>query len=316
MMDQALPEGTMDEADVVDRTAPHPGVRNAASGRQAAETRRLYAADWADFVTWSSPRQHDVLPADPETVATYLRALSLTLRAGALARRAAAIADRHRRENLPSPAQDERVRHVLRAARDAKRASLATPPAGRARRPALPGPALLLRMAARCPGDLAGLRDRALLLLTAAGLSGEGLLALDREHVQFTAHAVVLAPHGVDAQSRKALLPSSSEADGPAPWAPGDDATLPAEPEPQYEAPFVIGRLAVAASCPVRALERWLEHSDTQFGPVFRKVNRWGGIEHARLQPDGLRRIRQRRADALRPTPAARPSGSRGEEAT
>ena len=35
-------------------------------------------------------------------------------------------------------------------------------------------------MAAHCPGDLAGLRDRALLLLAAAGLDGEQLRGLDR----------------------------------------------------------------------------------------------------------------------------------------
>ena len=312
-MDQALPESTMDEPTADDRLALKAGARNPLPGRQCAETRRLYAADWADFVTWSRKRQHGVLPADPETVAAYLRALSVTLSAGALARRAAAIADRHRRENLASPAQDDRVRHVLGAARDAKRATLATQPTGRIRRPAPPGPALLLRMAARCPGDLAGLRDRALLLLSAAGLSGECLLALDREHVQFTAHAVVLTNPGIDTLSPKLLSSTASGADWPAPSEPADDPARSAESASDDATPLVIGRLAVAASCPVRALERWLEHSDTQFGPVFRKVNRWGGIEHARLRPDGLRRIRQRRADALRPTPAPRPSDSRAE---
>jgi hypothetical protein len=313
-MDQALPEGTMDKADAVDRMALHAGARNPAPGRQALETRRLYAADWADFVTWGRVRQHGVLPADPETVAAYLRALSVTLSAGALARRAAAIADRHRRENLASPAQDERVRLVLRTARDTKRTTLAASSAGRSRRTAPPGPVLLVRMAARCPGDLAGLRDRALLLLSASGLGDEPLLALDREHIHFTPHAVVLAIPGVDAPRLKPVLASASEADRPAPSERVDDRARPAKSVLQDAAPFTVGRLAVAASCPVRALERWLEHSDTQFGPVFRKVNRWGGVEHARLQPDGLRRIRHRRADTLRPTPAPR-SGGRVKDA-
>ena len=177
-----------------------------------------------------------------------------------------------------------------------------------------PGSALLLRMAARCPGDLAGLRDRALLLLSAAGFSGECLLALDREHIQFTAHAVVLTNPGIDTLSPKLLSSTASDADRPAPSEPADDPARSAESASDDATPLIIGRLAVAASCPVRALERWLEHSDTQFGPVFRKVNRWGGVEHARLQPDGLRRIRRRRANALRPTPAPR-SGERVKDA-
>ncbi len=89
-MDQALPESTVDEPTADDRLALKAGARNPLPGRQCAETRRLYAADWADFVTWGRARQHGVLPADPETVAAYLHALSVTLSAGALARRAAA----------------------------------------------------------------------------------------------------------------------------------------------------------------------------------------------------------------------------------
>jgi hypothetical protein len=314
-MDQGPPQSPIDIAEHVDRAGPHTVAKVRVPGRQAAETRRLYAADWADFVTWGLARQRGVLPADPETVAAYLRALSATLSAGALVRRAAAIADRHRRENLPSPAQDDPVRQVLRATRAVKRATLAPSSAGRTRRPAPPGPAHLLRMATRCSGDLAGMRDRALLLLTAAGFGGETLLALDREHIHFTANAVVLTVPGVDAQRLRTMSNSATETDRPAPSEPTDDLAPPLESGPHDAVPFTIGRLTVAASCPVRALERWLEHSDTQFGPVFRKVNRWGGIEYARLRPDGLRRIWQRRAEALRPTPAARPSGRRGEEA-
>jgi hypothetical protein len=51
-----------------------------------------------------------------------------------------------------------------------------------------------------------------------------------------------------------------------------------------------------AAACPGRALEDWPRHSDTAFGPVFRKVNRWGQVEHGRLAPDAWHRILARRA--------------------
>ncbi|MDO9713106.1 DDE-type integrase/transposase/recombinase [Paracraurococcus lichenis] len=37
-------------------------------------------------------------------------------------------------------------------------------------------------------------------------------------------------------------------------------------------------------TCPVRALEAWLQASDCRYGPVFRKIDRWGTIEAAALR--------------------------------
>jgi hypothetical protein len=54
-------------------------------------------------------------------------------------------------------------------------------------------PNTLISMAARCPRDPAGLRDRALLLLAAQGLSRAALVGLDVEHLRFTATTVELA---------------------------------------------------------------------------------------------------------------------------
>jgi len=116
-----------------------------------------------------------------------------------------------------------------------------TNPADAATGAARPGPAQLARMVARCPGNLAGLRDRALLLLSAAGLDAERLLALDREHIRFTVQGAVLAVPGAG---------SGGEGEG-----------------------VVVARLASPA-CPVRALQDWLGRSDAWFGPVFRKVDR------------------------------------------
>ena len=64
--------------------------------RPAAETVRLYAADWNAFLAWCKGEDLAALPAAPATVAAYLNAGVATLSAGALARRAAAIAAQHR----------------------------------------------------------------------------------------------------------------------------------------------------------------------------------------------------------------------------
>lgn len=94
-------------------------------------------------------------------------------------------------------------------------------------------------MAARCLGDLAGLCDRALLLLVTAGLEAERLLGLDHDHVRFAADGAVLAGVGSGAGEGIALA-----------------------------------RTTAPAACPVRALQDWLSRPDTRFSPVFRKVDR------------------------------------------
>jgi hypothetical protein len=45
----------------------------------------------------------------------------------------------------------------------------------------------------------------------------------------------------------------------------------------------------------VGALKDWLDASDSRFGPVFRKVDRWGNVEHRPLGTDAIRRIVLRR---------------------
>ncbi|MGI4795861.1 MAG: hypothetical protein ACRYG8_17690 [Janthinobacterium lividum] len=206
---------------------------------RSAETRRLYAADWKAFVSWCRQHGQGAVLADPAFIAAYLTSLAATPESGALGRRAAAIADRHRRAGHASPAADPAVRAVLRATRvkgDRKKATSARP---RARLAVAPG--RLVRAAARCSGDLAGLRDHVLLLLTKAGLNGERLLARDRERVQLSSHQVSLTLIGQDGGAGEAL---------------------------------VLYRGTDWATCPVRALHQWLQSSDTHFGPVFRKVDR------------------------------------------
>ena len=231
-----------------------PGDEAPASPRRpAAETVRLYAADWNAFLAWCKGEDLAALPAVPATVAAYLNAGVATLSAGALARRAAAIAAQHRQAGLASPAGDPAVTAILRAARRA----------AKPRRPPPPRPARLVRMAGACQGGLAGARDRALLLLLAAsGLGRAALVGLDFEHVRITdagAELVITDPAGGGGRR------------------------------------VAVKRAANRDACPVQALKDWLATSETSFGPVFRKIDRWGNIEHRRLGTDALRRILARR---------------------
>ena len=240
-------ETSVEPGQPVARSAPN------APRALAPETARLYASGWAAFVTWCRTARVAPLPAEPRTVAAYLATLG-HLSPGAAARRLAAISDQHRRAGLPVSTTAPGVRSTLRQARRT------APP----RRKPMPAPALLLRMAALCPRDLAGLRDRALLLLLAeASLNRTTLTSLQAEHVRLTASGVELLAEDAEGVAR---------------------LVVPVSRKPDH------------ATCPVRALEDWLRTSETAFGPVFRKIDRWGNLEHHRLGPDAVRRILLRRA--------------------
>ena len=148
---------------------------------------------------------------------------------------------------------------VRAALRQARRA------APRQTRAAAPTPAALTRMADACRGDLSGQRDRALLLLLASGLGRGAVVALQAEQLRFSEPGLAVTVRS------------------------GEDA-----PQTRH-----VPRAASPAGCAVRALEDWLRASATRYGPVFRKINRWGQLEHAALGADAIRLILARRATAL-----------------
>ncbi|MCB4825381.1 site-specific integrase [Roseicella aerolata] len=244
--------------------APLPTAAEAA--RYAAEslsaaTRRAYRADWADFAAWCRQHGHPALPAAPEAIAAYLAALATTHGRSALRRRLAAIGGAHALAGHPWNPGHPAIRHTLRGILRRH----GTP----ARQAAALTTAEIRRLLAGCDRGLAGTRDRALLLLGFAGaLRRSELVAIEREHVTVT-------PEGL-----RLLLPRSKGD------AAGEGATI------------GIARGRRPETCPVRALEAWLQMSDCRFGPVFRKVDRWGTVESRALTPEAVGHILKRRAAA------------------
>jgi site-specific recombinase XerC len=222
--------------------------------RLSPETLQLYARAWVRFARFCAEHGRAAFPASPDMVSAFL--VQSGAGRAALARYLAAIDHKHRQHGLAPPGQNRGLRAALRSARRA------APPAGRR---SAPTPAYLHKLAQSCPGDLAGRRDRALLLLAATGLGRTALVGLQAEQLRFTERAVTCVVAG-------------------------------SESTRQIEVP----RSAALASCPVRALEDWLRVSATRYGPVFRKVNRWGQIEHAALGTDAVRLILARRTAELR----------------
>jgi len=132
-----------------------------AEAEKAASTRKAYGTDFRIFRTWCSARNVSALPATPETVAAYLAANAGTSRASTLGRRVAAIRYAHKLAGLALPTDVESVKATMRGIRRTH---------GSARVRKTPAVASkMLGMVARAPDTLAGLRDRALLLI---GFSG------------------------------------------------------------------------------------------------------------------------------------------------
>ena len=208
------------------------------------ETRRVYAGAWQAFLAWCvSQDQPAALPVLPERIIAYIESLPPSLGPNGVKLRMAAIAHHHGERQLASPTTHAAVRAALR-------------------RRQMMGEAVLARLSS-CGEDLAGLRNRALLLLTqAGGLAPVDVAGLDREDLRFGEGELVLSVRAAEAPVEQ----------------PGQAVRL--------------ARRRGDPLCPAQALERWLQRSGISYGSVFRAVSMHGTLER-RLRVVGVRRILQ-----------------------
>ena len=213
-------------------------------------TKRGYASDFfGDWKVWAESHNAPVLPAEPEWICLYLVDRSSTLKAATLARRLNAISHYHRQANcLLSPTHHPLVRETFKAIRreigtrqKIKQALLTQD---------------VRKIVACCPDTLAGRRDKALYLISFAGmLRREDSSALRFEGLQFTSEGLIITlDHGKtdqESSGREIAI------------VPGVDPT----------------------TCPLRALRDWLDAAKVNSGPVFRGVDQKG-----RVSPSGLHR--------------------------
>ncbi|WP_426960037.1 tyrosine-type recombinase/integrase [Muricoccus radiodurans] len=231
----------------------------------APETLRAYRTDLADFEAWCLAHRTAPLPAAPGTVAAYLAALAPTHSRSALDRRLAAIGHAHRVRGLDWTPGHPAIRTTLQG--------IARLHGSRVRQAAALTSAELRRLVATCDAGLTGCRDRALLLLGFAGaLRRSELVGVDREHLRLSGEGLRL------------LLPRSKTDQA------GEGVEL------------GIPRGRKRETCPVRAVEAWIEAGDVRFGPLFTRIDRWGRLGHDRLSPDGVRQILLRRAAVAKVT--------------
>jgi integrase len=241
----------------------------------ARNTRRAYNADLAHFRAWCADQGQPWLAVPPDTLGNYLAAQAGVLKVSTLRRRLAAIGRAH----ALAGHDFARARAVARTVLAGIAANHGTAP----RQAAALTTAEIRQLVAACADTLQGSRDRALLLLGYAGaLRRSELVGLRGGHLRFTAEGVEIR------------IPRSK----------GDQAG-----EGQKVG---IPRGQRKETCPVRALERWLELAPIgPHEPVFRKVTVSTGragrrrgtasresVEPPPLNPDSVRHILRRCAAA------------------
>jgi site-specific recombinase XerD len=250
---------------------------------RAPNTLRGYRSDWAEFSTWCAQHRRDPLPATAATISGYLTDLARAgPKVGTMSRRLSAIRFAHRCTigPIPPPALGSSRSGRVSVAPTAHPPDQATP---------LMPPDLLDVLAAcpqtrtwKTPGraaepDLAGLRDRALLLIGFfAALRRSELSALTVDQVTEHPNGLVL--------------------------------TLPRSKTNQHGVHtelVVLPRAGHAARCPVTALRAWLDAAGISEGPVLRPVSKGNRPLPRHLHPESVNTLIQAAAAraALDPMP-------------
>jgi site-specific recombinase XerD len=222
-------------------------VRDGLLQRHGAEaTERAYAGDWSDFESFCR-RAGRRLPATAETLELYLvDAAGRGHSIWTLRRRITGIRAVHRALGHRPPETEGARKVLLELAREGHGAA----------QPKRAVTAVEIRaMANACTNAPRGLRDRALLLLGfSAGLRRSELVGLDLVDVSFQRAGVELA-------IRRSKTDQKRDGRVVAVWT---------------------GK--TAATCPVRALQRWMKARGSKPGPLF---TGWQGIRRLDSRLDG-----------------------------
>ncbi|MGA4684849.1 tyrosine-type recombinase/integrase [Micromonospora sp. AB353] len=216
-----------------------------------ASTRRAYSGDWSRFTLWCIERQRSRLPTTAATLAEYVSHLADEGKASSTIERAmAAITVAHASSDLPPP-NTRAARAVLRR----HRAELAEAGRGARKAKAMTITALRAMVDTLDISTIAGVRDRALIVVGfALGARRSELAALNIADLTFT-------DDGLQVTIRRSKTDKESV---------GRTTALPYTSRP--------------ATCPVRTMQAWLDalaaRGETS-GPVFRRIDRHGNLGRA-----------------------------------
>ena len=234
-------------------------VEHYLTAAERPNTRRSYESAVRHFeVEWGG-----FLPATADAISRYLADYGGQLAFNTLKQRLAALAQWHQEQGFPDPTKAPVVRKVLKGIRTLHPA---------VEKQALPLQISQIEQIVNCldnlilqarqsqnhATELRHTRDKALLLIGFwRGFRGDELKRLQIENVQLT-----------PGQGLQCFLPQSK-----------GDRQLQGR---TFRVP------ALARLCPVAAYEDWLAISGLSSGPVFRGIDRWGGISAGGLHENSL----------------------------
>lgn len=223
-------------------------AREFVKSADADNTIRAYESQWRLFEEWCRLRGVQALPADPKTLAAYLTERALQgAKVSTLEQALAAIARKHLDHDFSPPQASRQVRLVWRGIRRK---------IGAGKRQASPlTPDALRRMIRACRSryDLVCVRNAALLLVGfSAALRRSEIVALLVEHLVFEEEGL-----------RIFIASSKTDQEKIGQW-------------------VGIVRGSDPKTCPVRALQAWLDASGIKEGIVFR------GLRNGKLTKDAL----------------------------
>jgi integrase len=229
---------------------------------KAPATVKAYRSDWRDFEAWCHHNRLTPLPATPETVALYIADRAGTLKSGTINRRLTSISVAHRAAGFSDTPASTRHMVVGETLKGIRR-TIGTVQKGK-------DPLLtedIRRIVRACPDTLLGFRDRSLALVGFAG----GFRRSELARIEF--HELTFGKRGVIVY----LPTSKTDQEGA-----GRKVGLP------------FG--TYLETCPVRALQQWLEAAEIVDGPVFRSVNRHQQVSKRGLYRDSIGLLLKRAA--------------------
>jgi integrase len=235
---------------------------------KALSTRRSHASSWKDFQSWIVLRHLSSLDGapTPEVIALYLADKASSLSPQTLTKRLCSITQALRAAGFegPSPASTRQplVGAVLRGIRRTKGVA----PGPNQKKPLLTEQ--IRQLVATCGDDLKGIRDRALILVGYAGggIRRSELVAIPVSAIEWTSQGILLH-----------IDRSKTDQEGI-----GRTVGIPCGSDPE--------------TCPVGALQNWLDAACITSGPVFRAVNQRGVVSNCGLNPASVAYLVKRAA--------------------
>ncbi len=224
---------------------------------KSVNTRRAYQSDLRHFVAWCSENSFASIPTAPDVLALYITDLAECCRVSTIQRRIASISEANKAAGHESPSKHTLVRCIMSGIRRDKGC------AQRGKSPILTDD--IRKIGLSLPASIAGIRDKALLLVGFSGAFRRSeLVSINVEDIVFEREGMVIN-----------MRHSKTDQEGTG-----------------YKKAIPYG--VHGATCPVLALREWLSTLGISEGAVFRGIDRHGRLSDKRLSGHAVARIVKR----------------------